>query len=69
MVPKGTPPEIVNKLNAAANEAFKDKSVRDRLTALGAEPGGGSAEELAKFMKQEAAKWAEVARKAKVSLD
>lgn len=69
VVPKGTPPEIVNKLNAAANEAFKDKSVRDRLTALGAEPGGGSAEELAKFMKQEAAKWAEVARKAKVSLD
>ena len=69
VVPKGTPPEIVNKLNAAANEAFKDKAVRDRLTALGAEPGGGSADDLAKFMKQEAVKWGEVARKAKVSLD
>jgi len=69
VVPKGTPPEIVNKLNAAANEAFKSKEVRDRLTALGAEPGGGSAEDLAKFMKQEAAKWADVASKAKISLD
>lgn len=69
VVPKGTPPEIVNKLNAAANEAFKSKEVRDRLIALGAEPGGGSADDLAKFMKQEAVKWAEVARKAQISLD
>lgn len=69
VVPKGTPPEIVSKLNAAANEAFKSKDVRERLTALGAEAGGGTPEELAKFMKQEAGKWAEVARKARISLD
>ena len=69
VVPKGTPADIVNKLNAAANEAFKSKELRERLTTLGAEPGGGSAEDLSKFMKQEAVKWGEVARKAKISLD
>lgn len=69
VVPKGTPAEIVNKLNAAANEAFKSKELRERLTALGAEPGGGTAEDLSKFMKQESVKWGEVARKAKISLD
>lgn len=69
VVPKGTPAEVVQKLNAAANEAFKNKDLRDRLTMLGAEAGGGSAEELAKFMKQEAAKWGDVSRKAKIRLD
>ena len=69
VVPKGTPPAIVEKLNAAANEAMKSKSVQDRLMALGAEPGGGSAADLDKFMKGEAAKWAEVVRKAKIVIE
>jgi Tripartite tricarboxylate transporter family receptor len=33
--PKGTPPEIVAKLNAAAQDALCDPMVRERLTALG----------------------------------
>jgi tripartite-type tricarboxylate transporter receptor subunit TctC len=69
VVPKGTPPEIVKKLNEATNEAMKSKEVQERLIALGGEPGGGTAEELAKFMKQEEAKWSDVAKKANIQLD
>ena len=36
---------------------------------LGAEPGGGSAEELRKFMKSEAAKWAGVVHQAKIVIE
>ena len=69
VVPKGTSPAIVAKLNEAVNFAINDKGVRDRLTALGADAGGGSAVDLDRFMKSEAVKWAEVARKAKIRID
>src|SRR5262249_8818990 len=35
--PKGTPPDVVGKLNAAVVEALADGSVRDRLLDLGQE--------------------------------
>jgi tripartite-type tricarboxylate transporter receptor subunit TctC len=69
VAPKGTPRDVVEKLNAAVNESLKNKEVRDKLTALGAEPAGGTADELAKFMKGDAQKWAEVVKKAKVKVD
>ena len=68
VVPKGTPDEVVKKLNAAVNYAVNSKEVRDRLTALGAEPGGGTPEELVKFMQEEEKKWAEVAHKANIKI-
>ena len=36
-VPKGTPQEIISKLNAAVVEALSDSTVRERLTAIGQE--------------------------------
>jgi tripartite-type tricarboxylate transporter receptor subunit TctC len=35
--PKGTPQEIISKLNAAVVEALSDSTVRERLTAIGQE--------------------------------
>jgi tripartite-type tricarboxylate transporter receptor subunit TctC len=35
--PKGTPPEIVAKLNAAVTHALADSNVRARLTQMGQE--------------------------------
>ena len=37
VAPAGTPPEIVNKLNAAFRESLNDPATRERLDALGAE--------------------------------
>ena len=45
------------------------KDVRDKLTALGADAAGGTPDDLAKFMKEDAQKWAEVVKKAKVKVD
>src|SRR5690606_27287821 len=42
VVPLGTPAEIVDKLNAAANGALKTERVRDGLKGLGVEPAGGT---------------------------
>jgi tripartite-type tricarboxylate transporter receptor subunit TctC len=59
-VPKGTPKEAVNKLNAAVVEALSDPAVKSRLVDLGLEiPERDqlTPEALAAWHKAEAAKW------------
>lgn len=42
VAPKGTPPEVVSKLNVSINKLLKETSFRERLAATGAESRGGS---------------------------
>ena len=60
---------MVEALNAAVNEALKRQDLRDKLVKLGAEPAGGTPEELAVFMKKNAEIWTDVVRKADIKLD
>jgi tripartite-type tricarboxylate transporter receptor subunit TctC len=58
--PKGTPRDIIGKLNAAAMEALADPSVRSRLADLGAEVfprEQQTPEALGALAKADAAKW------------
>jgi tripartite-type tricarboxylate transporter receptor subunit TctC len=59
-VPKGTPPEAIRKLTAAAMDALADPTVRERLAGLGQEippREQQSAEALAAHHKAEIEKW------------
>jgi tripartite-type tricarboxylate transporter receptor subunit TctC len=59
-VPKGTPKEIVDKLNAALRAALADVSVKTRLEDLGIEISRRdqqSPEALRAFQKAEAERW------------
>lgn len=69
VAPKGTSPEVVATLNRAFNEALKRPGLRERLTKLGAEPAGGTPEELARFMKSDAELWAKVVKDANVTVE
>ena len=60
--PPGLPPELVQRLNAALNQALQDQTVRQRITDQGDEPGGGTAEELGATVKRDHARWGEVVR-------
>jgi tripartite-type tricarboxylate transporter receptor subunit TctC len=58
--PKGTPMEIIAKLNAAAVEALADPAVRSRVANLGLEAfprERQTPEALGKMVKADAAKW------------
>ncbi len=46
--PAGTPPEIVAKLNAEALKVLAMPKVKERISALGAEPASSSSAELSK---------------------
>lgn len=69
LAPKGTPRAIVNKLNAAINQAMKQQDVRDRFTASSIGVLGGSPEDFEKYIGAEIKRWGEVARAANIRLD
>jgi tripartite-type tricarboxylate transporter receptor subunit TctC len=57
LAPKGTPPEIVAKLNAAVNAALKAEPMKSALAKIGAQPRGGTPADLAAHMARETTKW------------
>jgi len=57
LAPAGTPPEIVDKLSRAANEALKSKEVLTLMEAQGVDPLGGTSAEFAQFIDDELKKW------------
>ena len=59
-MPKGTPKEIVEKINAEVNRALADPKMRERLAELGGKPIAGTPEDFAKVIAAETAKWEKV---------
>jgi len=70
--PKGTPKDIVAKLNAATVTALADPNVKNRLAKLGQTVSARdmqTPEALGKFQKAEAAKWWPVIQDANIKID
>jgi tripartite-type tricarboxylate transporter receptor subunit TctC len=66
IAPKGTPKAIIDKLNAAANEALKDPQLRELMLSQGNEIGGGTPADFAALIRSESIKWGAVVRIAKI---
>jgi len=64
--PPKTPPEIVGKLNGAANAAMRDPGLIERFAALSIGPGGGTPAEASAFVKEETQRWGDVIHKADI---
>jgi tripartite-type tricarboxylate transporter receptor subunit TctC len=64
--PAGTPPEVVNKLNAAINAAAAAKDLQERFLAIGFAIDPGTPAQLAARNKAETVKWEKAIRDAKI---
>ena len=64
--PKGTPAEIIGKLNSEINAALVSPVTRARLADLGGIPLPGSSAEFGKFIAAETEKWGTVIRAANI---
>jgi tripartite-type tricarboxylate transporter receptor subunit TctC len=64
LAPAATPKAAVEKLSADINRVLADAEVRTRMQALGAEPGGNTPAEFARFIREDQAKWAKLMREA-----
>ena len=66
VAPAGTPPAVINALNAAAQKSLAMPDVRERLIALASPPVGGTPEQFGQHVKRETDKWARVIRAANI---
>ena len=67
--PTGTPREIIALLNREVNAVLAMEDFRTRMTSLGIEVAGGTAESLQAEYADELAKWGKVIRDAKLKFD
>ncbi len=69
LAPKGTPADVVNKVNGAVRKVLEDAAVRKRIEDTGSLVIGNSPTEFAAQMKAELAVYKDVVAKQKLKLD
>ena len=69
VAPPGTPPAVVQQLNAAFVEAIRLPDVKARFAEQGAEPVGNTSEQMGRFVRDEAVRWARIIKDANVTVD
>jgi tripartite-type tricarboxylate transporter receptor subunit TctC len=69
VAPAGTPPAIIDKLNAAFRESLAPPETRARLDTLGAEIKIGTPAEFGKMLADELALWTGVVKAAKIQVE
>jgi tripartite-type tricarboxylate transporter receptor subunit TctC len=69
VAPAGTPPAIVDKLNAAFRKSLELPETRERLANLGAEIKIGTPAEFGTMLSEELALWTSVAKAAHIQVD
>jgi tripartite-type tricarboxylate transporter receptor subunit TctC len=67
--PAGTPRDIIMRLNREVAEAVKDPAISEKLLALGADAVSSTPEQLDAFYRSEVARWGQVVRQARVTID
>ena len=59
-MPKGTPRDVVEKVNAEVNRALADPAMLKKLAELGGHPIPGTPDDFQRTIEEETAKWAKV---------
>jgi tripartite-type tricarboxylate transporter receptor subunit TctC len=67
--PKGTPPDIVERLNKAVNEILADPKVKAKFSEYGAILLPGSSADFGKLLADETEKWGKVVKFAGAKVD
>jgi tripartite-type tricarboxylate transporter receptor subunit TctC len=62
LAPARTPPEIVARMNSELARLLRDPQIRERLTSQGMNIVASPPEVFARFIDEQAAKWAKVVR-------
>ncbi len=63
LAPRGTPADIIGRLNVEINKALALPDLKERMAGLGAEAAAGTPEQLTAHIASELAKWPVVIRK------
>jgi len=69
VAPKGTPKDIVQKLNVEIGRALKDKDFAEQISAIGIDPIGSTPDEFAAFLQKEIPRWRQIVQDAGVKIE
>ena len=69
LAPAGTPPEIVNRIQAEVAKSLNNAAVKEKMLAQGAIPSGNTPAEFTRFIDAEIKKWAPVVRASGAKVD
>jgi tripartite-type tricarboxylate transporter receptor subunit TctC len=69
LAPAGTPKDVVARLNAEFNKALQQPELRKKLGDEGADPAGGTPEQFAALIKDEAVRWGKVVKESGARID
>ncbi len=69
LAPAGTPPAILEKINAEVNKILATDSFKERLANVGAQPKGGSISDFRELLNTETQRWSEVIRFANIKVE
>jgi tripartite-type tricarboxylate transporter receptor subunit TctC len=69
IAPAGLSRPVLERLNAAVNAALGSADVKERLSVLGSEGGGGTPQDFADLIRRDSAKWAEVVRRSGAKIE
>jgi tripartite-type tricarboxylate transporter receptor subunit TctC len=69
LAPKGTPPEVVNKLSQAFKETLENPEIQKKMIDQGADPAYLNADQFTKFLAAEMPRWANAVKQAGAKLD
>ena len=64
LAPAATPADIVSRISAEVHKGFATSQMKERFSAMGADPIGNTPEQFAAFLRAEMAKWAKVVKAA-----
>ena len=69
VAPKGTPPEIIDKLNAEIVKVLADPGIKAKADVSGLFPATNTPAEFAAFIRREAARWSTVVKETGLQYD
>lgn len=69
LAPASTPPEIIARLSAESMKIIQSADFRKRMADIGAEPIGNTPEQMAKQIREDTEKFAQLVRDAKVTIE
>ena len=69
LAPKGTPDEVIQRINKEMNAALADPDFQARLASMGVAPMPSTPDEFSKFMVSETERWGKVVRASGASIN